>query len=152
MRRRICLNLFVPFYAYYWLYTRNYQLALDAYHRGETMKDSSISCLIWAILGMPVISLAILQNNMNHYTEMKQFVTSSQNVTSAPSPLPKEKLSELQDLLASGLITQADYDKKKEEILENLDKSEVVTSTPETAVPDLIPPTKKAWQASLRYL
>ena len=38
---------------------------------------------------------------------------------------------------------------KELENLENLDKSEVVTSTPETAVPDLIPPTKKAWQDSL---
>lgn len=138
----VWLNLLVPFYGLYWLFTRNRQMYLDAYQRGETMKDSSGTCLVFAILGMPLISYAIMQNNMNRYTEIQKIKI--QNVPKPQIPVPshvnitreahinnnaepvkketniKDKLKELQDMLSSGLITQEDYDNKKQEILKQM--------------------------------
>lgn len=137
----VCLNLFIPFYSYYWFYTRNYQLAVDAYERGESMKNNSISCMVFAILGMPFISLAIMQRNINRYIEMKQFKHASQNVITKGNMQgsAKEKLSELQDLLVSNLITQEDYDEKKKEILLNMEKADFVVEHP-----NVMPPIRKS--------
>lgn len=138
----VWLNLLVPFYGLYWLYTRNRQMYLDAYQRGEMMKDSSGTCLVFAILGMPLISYGIMQNNMNRYTEMQKIniqnvptpqisvpsqvnVTKQPHINNNPEPVKKEtnvkdKLIELQDMLNAGLITQEDYDIKKQKILKDM--------------------------------
>lgn len=141
--KEVWLNILVPFYGWYWLYTRNKQMYLDAYNRGGRMKDSSASCLLLAIFRLGLISYAVMQNNMNHYTEMQRIkahnmsrpqqmpVSSHVNIAHEPynrnvAPSAKQeinsidKLKELQSMLKEELISQEDYDMKKQEILKDM--------------------------------
>jgi hypothetical protein len=60
-----CLNIFVPIYGYYWIYTRSKKLSGAAWRRGIPTSDNSTLYLVLAILGLSLVSYALIQNDLN---------------------------------------------------------------------------------------
>jgi hypothetical protein len=61
----LCLMIFVPFYAYYWMYTRSKKLCDAAYRHGVRLNDNSAVNLILMLFGLGMISTALMQNDLN---------------------------------------------------------------------------------------
>lgn len=121
----VLLNLFIPFYGFYWFYTRGKQMYNDSVKRGGNISDHSVAYVVLSIFGLTIIPIAMIQREMNHYVEIKKDLpvhdTLLQPNTSFSSRENyREKLQALQDMLADGLITEEDYNKKKEEVLREI--------------------------------
>lgn len=63
----VLLYLFIPFYNWYWAYTRGKQLYNDSWKLYGNMPDRSGTYLLLSILGLHWIVFAIIQSNMNHF-------------------------------------------------------------------------------------
>ena len=59
------LLLFVPFYGWYWLYTRSQRLAQSSVRYGVALQDQSLANLLLAIFGLGIVSFALLQDQLN---------------------------------------------------------------------------------------
>lgn len=124
----ILLNIFVPFYGYYWFYTRGKQMYHDSVSRGGNLKDSSGVYLVLSILGMSIVALALMQNAMNNYTSSPKSthgaMYNNQNPGLSEKDTPEktvmDSMNELASLLDAGLITQEDFEKKKQDILNRI--------------------------------
>lgn len=60
----VCLVL-VPFYAWYWLYTRSKKLSVAAGNCGVVLEDRSVLNLILAICSLGIVSMALIQADLN---------------------------------------------------------------------------------------
>ena len=60
----LCL-LFVPFYSYYWWYTRGKTVKEEFAARGRSAGGNEIVYLILAIFALGLVSMAIMQNDFN---------------------------------------------------------------------------------------
>lgn len=118
----LCL-LFVPFYMLYWLYTRNKTLKTQADNRNIKISDNATLYLVLALFGFNIISIALMQNDLNIVIKNKDNISYSQPV---PEPIIKkettdiEKLTQLADLKEKGIITEEEYNQKKQEILNRI--------------------------------
>ena len=70
MGEMLCL-IFVPFYSLYWWYTRGIKVKQEFNKHGITSKGNGIVCLIFAIFGLSIVSMAIIQSDFNSLNEMK---------------------------------------------------------------------------------
>ena len=57
--------LFVPFYMLYWLFTRSKKLAQAGSNCGIPLDDKSTINLLLAIFGLGIVSVALMQNDLN---------------------------------------------------------------------------------------
>lgn len=64
----VLLILFVPFYSWYWFYTRGKQMFEDSRKNGGNIPNNSVLYLVLAIFGLSLINLAVMQNCFNKYT------------------------------------------------------------------------------------
>lgn len=64
IREVLCL-LFVPFYNYYWWYTRGYNVKEQFLAHGYTAKSNGLLFLILCIFGLNIVSMAIMQSDFN---------------------------------------------------------------------------------------
>lgn len=62
----VLLMLFVPFYSYYWFYTRGKQMYKDARALGGKMSDNAASYLIFAVFGLFIVNYALIQSEFNN--------------------------------------------------------------------------------------
>lgn len=112
----VLLILFVPFYSWYWFYTRGKQIFEDSRKNGGNIPDNSALYLVLAIFGLSLINLAIMQNFFNKYT---LGTTVSQTQPQINSDIGS-RLKELQGLASQGLITPEEYESKRKDILNRL--------------------------------
>jgi len=60
------LLILVPYYYLYWLYTRSQRISQGAFNNyGVNINDDSVICIILALVGFPIVSYVIMQNNLN---------------------------------------------------------------------------------------
>lgn len=63
------LMAFVPFYDFYWFYTRDQKLAETAARLGVPVSDNAILYLLLAVFGLGIVSIALMQNDLNKFAE-----------------------------------------------------------------------------------
>ena len=69
--RSVCY-LFVPFYEWYWFYTRGKRLADGAAEYGIALPRRQGIYLVILLLASNVVALAIMQNDLNEFARMKR--------------------------------------------------------------------------------
>jgi len=123
-----CLIL-VPFYILYWMYTRGNKVYVAAGNRGITVNNSGTLYLVLSLFGLNIIAYALIQNDLNtaaaratdsvaNTTSVGQDNTilgSRQNATS-----PTEAIRELNTLKEQGIISEAEFEAKKKELLSRI--------------------------------
>ena len=62
----LCL-LFVPFYSYYWWYTRGEKVKSEFAAQNRNCTGSGVIYLLLAIFGLAFVGAAIMQNDFNSY-------------------------------------------------------------------------------------
>ena len=87
----LCL-LFVPFYMLYWVYTRAKSIKTQADCRNIQIGDSATLYLILSLFGLNIVSIALMQNDLNIVIRNKE----------------------------KGILTEEEYRKKKQEILDRI--------------------------------
>lgn len=87
----LCL-LFVPFYMLYWVYTRAKAIKTQADCRNIQIGDSATLYLILSLFGLNIVSIALMQNDLNIVIRNKE----------------------------KGILTEEEYRKKKQEILDRI--------------------------------
>lgn len=60
----VCIIL-VPFYSLFWMYTRSKKLSAAGANCGIQLDDRSVVNLILAIFGLGVVSVALIQSDLN---------------------------------------------------------------------------------------
>jgi len=63
----VLLNLFVPFYSYYWMYKNAKQMYEDSNRYHGSIPDNAALYIILALLGLNLVNLAIIQNEFNKF-------------------------------------------------------------------------------------
>ena len=117
----LCL-LFVPFYILYWVYTRE-QLIMNAYKENMKVGNNSVLYLILSLFGLNLISIALMQNDLNILFSDQSVNNSVNKETSTNSSGNKsdiEKLEQLSDLFQKGILTEQEYQDKKKELLNRI--------------------------------
>lgn len=61
----VALFFLVPFYAWYWIYTRSKKLAKAGVNRGIALEDRSVINLVLAIVNLGIVSIALIQSDLN---------------------------------------------------------------------------------------
>ncbi len=64
------LLMLVPYYNVYWVYTRGKAISEAAARRGIQIADNSVVYLILNILGLSIVSYAMIQNDLNKLARM----------------------------------------------------------------------------------
>jgi len=59
------LFILVPFYSWYWIYTRSKRLAEGANRIGVPLEDQSTLNIILVILGLGIVAVALIQDQLN---------------------------------------------------------------------------------------
>lgn len=72
----------------------------------------ALASMVDSLISLVLASRTVLDND--HHAE------GSATVTTSSSKTPKERIVELRELLASGLITQSEYERKREQIVEGI--------------------------------
>ena|GEM_PF-5509909 len=63
--------LFIPYYSYYWAYTRGKKLFHGFERFSFRTSDSSIVYLLLCIFGLQVVAYALIQNDLNSFAGMR---------------------------------------------------------------------------------
>lgn len=110
---KLLLCIFVPFYVIYWTYKSAQRIDTLAREKGLAA-DSATLCLIMAIF-IPIIAPIIMQDKINNIiTETKAEVFYKKEEISIGAA---NELKTYKELLESGVITQEEFDKKKNQLL-----------------------------------
>ena len=64
------LLMLVPYYNVYWVYTRGKKISEEAARRGIQITDNSVLYLILNLLGLQIVSYAMMQNDLNKLARM----------------------------------------------------------------------------------
>jgi|GEM_PF-599394 len=64
------LLMLVPYYNIYWVYTRGKKISEEAARRGIQITDNSVLYLILNLLGLSIVSYAMMQNDLNKLARM----------------------------------------------------------------------------------
>ena len=64
------LLMLVPYYNVYWVYTRGKKISEEAARRGIQISDNSVLYLILNLLGLSIVSYAMIQNDLNKLARM----------------------------------------------------------------------------------
>lgn len=57
--------IIVPFYNWYWYYTRAYQLSEGAEKNGYSVENYNVLFLVLSIVGLSIINVAVMQSKLN---------------------------------------------------------------------------------------
>lgn len=110
--KKLLLYIFVPFYSIYWVYMSCQRIDNLAKQRGLTSGISTL-CVIFSVF-MPFVAWIVMQSRINKICkispiDVKSYCNNEKN--------DFEKLREYKSLLDDGIITQEDFDRKKQEIM-----------------------------------
>jgi hypothetical protein len=114
--------MFVPFYIYYWMFTRSQKLSLAAGKRGVQVTDNSTINLLLQIFGFGLIALALIQSSLNQVSlELQSKKAGAQSAAQIenPSATPDitDTLSKLYNLYKQGVLTETEFEDKKRELM-----------------------------------
>ena len=117
----LCL-LFVPFYMLYWVYTRAKAIKTQADCRNIQISDGATLYLILSLLGLNIVSIALMQNDLNVVLRNKEkpIIQNSVENNSQKETTDIEKITQLSELKEKGILTEEEYQKKKQEILDRI--------------------------------
>ena len=141
----LCL-IFVPFYQLYWVYSRGKKLADAAAGRNVRISDNSTVYLVLALFGLSIVDYAMMQDSLNAVARHLQGVpaaeapqfnagSSAQDMpaaapgayayTCAYTPAasgkdPVQLIRELSDLKNQGIISEAEFEAKKRDLLSKI--------------------------------
>ncbi|NLB36976.1 MAG: hypothetical protein GX824_06730, partial [Clostridiales bacterium] len=137
----LLLCLFIPFYIYYWVFTRARKLSAAAANHNVHIKDHGALYLVLTIFALQLIALILLHINCNKAEKMiaEAQQAGQRNVPNrlnpefyAPAPIsnnnnrqqrvesPMTDLIGLAKLKVEGKITLEEYDNRREEVLAKL--------------------------------
>jgi hypothetical protein len=125
----LCL-IFVPFYAIYWLYTRGQKITKGAASFGVNVDDNSVIYLVLSLFGLSIVAYAMMQNDLNKIADALKTGNVSQSKNESPATTAREpetqkidhieSLKKLAELRDSGVISTAEFEDKKKEILSRI--------------------------------
>jgi len=116
----LCL-IFVPFYKIYWFYNREQLFVRTLHKKGQTKEDNSLVYLLLSIFGFGLIAAALMQNDFNRLEDTDKL--SFQAMPEEPDSEQKKDLAllkEIKSLYEEGVLTEEEYDTKKQQILDRL--------------------------------
>lgn len=108
---KLLLNMFIPFYSIYWIYVTAQRIDNISKSKGNKSEISMV-CLICGIF-IPFVSLLVMQNQINKICNMSTVTVAENNNKKSDT----EELREYKKLLDDGVITQEDFENKKNKIL-----------------------------------
>ena len=139
--------IFVPFYAFYWYYTRAERLAEGSAAYGLHIPNNGILYLLLSIFGLPIVSTCLMQNDLNTVADIlnggspspnagtqatAEFHSAFSDVTGAgrttasradngsQTSAAMEQLEKLAGLHKQGILTDEEFEAKKAEILSRI--------------------------------
>ena len=109
----ICI-MFVPFYLLYWVYTRYAKLKAVADTDGIEIDNNGVLYLILSLLGLGLISIALIQNDLNIMARsMKNNYTKTKK---SQIPDMSDALKKLSELYIQGILSDEEYEIKVKEL------------------------------------
>lgn len=128
--------LFIPFYSIYWAYSMGSHMNKLTSSKNQPYENKSTTYLLLSIFGLIVISAALIQSEINILIVDKQSMIqeettlttetnqedddlSKTNTKSVPTN-GIELLKELSELRKNGIISEAEFQEKKREILKRI--------------------------------
>lgn len=117
----ICL-MFVPFYKLYWVYTRAKTIKNQADCRSVQINDGATLYSILSLLGLNIVSVAFMQNDLNTLLKYKEksIICNNTEDNSLKKTSDIERIIQLSELKERGILTEEEYRKKKQEILDRI--------------------------------
>ncbi len=116
----LCL-IFVPFYKIYWFYNREQMFVQSLRKKGQTKDDNSLVYLLLSIFGVSLIAAALMQNDFNRFEDPDKHLFRSE--PEGPGSEKKRDLAllkEIKTLYEEGVLSEAEYNEKKRQILDRL--------------------------------
>ncbi len=113
----ICI-MFVPFYLLYWIYTRYAKLKAVSDTNGIEIGTNGVLYLILSLLGLGLIAIALIQNDLNIMARSMKGGASKVNISKNNDNV--ETLKKLSELHIQGILSDEEYEIKKKEILERI--------------------------------
>ena len=117
----LCL-LFVPFYMLYWTYTREKAIKAQADCRNIQMSDNAALYLVLSLLGLSIVSVALMQNDLNTVISNKEkpIIQEKADINLKQENNNVEILKQLARLKDEGILTEEEYQTKKLEVLDRI--------------------------------
>ncbi len=119
--KKLLLCIFIPFYQIYWFYKQGQKLDVWSKKKNSCTSDKATLCLIFAIF-IPFVASIIMQDGINAVCRKmgtqssvkveKQGDNNVKEIKSVP-----EQLKEYKELLDLEVITQQEFDEKKQQLL-----------------------------------
>ncbi len=113
----ICI-MFVPFYLLYWVYTRYAKLKAVSDTNGIEIGNNGVLYLILSLLGLGLIAIALIQNDLNIMARSMKGEAPKVNISKNNDNV--ETLKKLSELHTQGILSDEEYEMKKKEILERI--------------------------------
>lgn len=127
---QVLLCMFVPFYIIYWFYKQGQKS--DSLTAASTLNDSPIAtlCLVFGIF-VPLVSVILIQDRINKLIcSPRAASVPVMNMTYNTAPVSTnppisednavQKMETLKSMLDNGLITQEEFEQKKQDILSKI--------------------------------
>lgn len=114
--KKLLLCLFVPFYMVYWF--KKHGERIDKLNAIQNNKSDNATMYLLLGLFIPVVACILMQDNINKLCAPA--TTTPQYVSAAPVSTEKsnvELMKEYKELLDMGVITQEEFDAKKQQLL-----------------------------------
>lgn len=117
----LCL-LFVPFYMLYWIYTREKAIKAQADCRNIQMSDNAALYLVLSLLGLSIVSVALMQNDLNTVISNKEkpIIQEKADINFKQENNNVEILKQLAKLKDDGILTEEEYQTKKQEVIDRI--------------------------------
>lgn len=126
--------IFVPFYSLYWFYTRAEKLSVGAGKYGITMQNNGTMYILLQIFALALVNICLMQNDLNTLAKIFSGTTTNYNTTQVmqannivrePNNEVKEddvmsQIRELAKMHKEGIITDEEFNLKKEELLKRI--------------------------------
>lgn len=119
----VLLIIFIPFYFSYWVYKNGKQMHEDSLKYGGNIEDNSVMYMVLALFGLGLIDYALIQNDFNKFETKKINAfgyDNNQSLQQLNSGGVSNALMELQKLKEAGLVTDEEFTRKRNEILDRL--------------------------------
>ena len=90
--------------------------------RNIQISDSATLYLVLSLLGLNIVSIALMQNDLNVVLRNKEkpIVKNKVETITQVETTDIEKITQLAELKEKGILTEEEYQKKKQEILDRI--------------------------------
>lgn len=118
--KKLLLCMFVPFYMVYWF--KKHGERIDKLNAMQNNRSDNATMYLLLGLFIPVVACILMQDNINKLCIAANTAAYTTATVQASAPVNAEKsnvelLKEYKDLLDTGVITQEEFDAKKQQLL-----------------------------------